>query len=80
MFLNRCPCELTPYAFHPVLVSGPALGPVVVTMTVLFTILLVGLLVLVDRARLTPVVRTRAFDHTLERFISDSVRRYADMN
>lgn len=62
-----------PHYFHPL---------AFLAVTVLFAILLIGLLLVVDRTRFTPVVRARDLrpNYTLEQFVTAAIRHYSEIN
>lgn len=64
---------MTAHYFHPV---------AFVALTVLFAILLIGLLLLVARTAVTPVVRARELKpvYVLEQLVTAAIQRYSEMN
>lgn len=77
------PCPTPSYSHHAVMVPHQQFHPLAfLAVTVLFAILLIGLLLVVDRTRLTPIVRARTLktDLELQRFVEEAVRRYRRMN
>lgn len=64
---------IAPYIFYPI---------TLLVVTVLFPVVIIGLLILVDRSRLTPVVRARSVqpNYELEQFITSGIRHYGGLN
>lgn len=75
------PCGVPHFGYQPS-IAPFIFYPLSLLVTVLFPILLVGLLILVDRTRFTPVVRARAVqpNYMLEQFISSAIRQYGELN
>lgn len=79
----RHPCEMTTYGHHQMMIAHPYYPLAFLAVTVLFAILLIGLLILVDRTRLTPVVQARhttSNNYLLQQFVMEAIRRYSMLN
>lgn len=78
----RHPCEMTTYGHHQMVMAHPFHPLAFLAVTVLFAILLIGLLILVDRTRFTPVVQARetTSNYLLQHFVMEAIRHYSTLN
>lgn len=78
----RHPCEMATYGHHQMAMAHPFHPLAFLAVTVLFAILLIGLLILVDRTRFTPVVQARhtTSNYLLQHFVMEAIRHYSALN